>query len=143
MLLCLCSIEGCDGGVYVCAVEPCYPAAEVLKPGDVITHFNGHNIADDGTFTFTWGGPSGTEGSNAAKAVSNSSCTSKCVSNNNNASGTECLHTLCGPAPVHKPAVATGSVRGKGQQSVQMDFRHLVSMHYEGDECTVSECCMA
>ncbi|KAL6756125.1 hypothetical protein V8C86DRAFT_116654 [Haematococcus lacustris] len=39
-------------GVFITSLEPTYYAAQVLRPGDVITHFNGHSIADDGTFLF-------------------------------------------------------------------------------------------
>lgn len=28
------------------------PPTQVLKEGDVLTHFNGHSVADDGTFLF-------------------------------------------------------------------------------------------
>lgn len=39
-------------GVFVTKTEPLYHAAEVLFPGDVITHINGVELADDGTFLF-------------------------------------------------------------------------------------------
>jgi hypothetical protein len=39
-------------GVFIAKVEPLFDAFKVLQPGDVLTHFNGVEIADDGTFLF-------------------------------------------------------------------------------------------
>ena len=39
-------------GVYISKVEPMFDASRVLQSGDVLTHFNGVEIADDGTFLF-------------------------------------------------------------------------------------------
>jgi hypothetical protein len=39
-------------GVYVSRTEPTAHAARVLRRGDVLTHFGGRPIADDGTFLF-------------------------------------------------------------------------------------------
>eukprot|EP00877_Chromochloris_zofingiensis_P007489 jgi/Chrzof1/2994/Cz12g07110.t1 len=39
-------------GVYVTKTEPLFDAAHQLQPGDVLTHFDGVEIADDGTFLF-------------------------------------------------------------------------------------------
>jgi hypothetical protein len=139
--------------VYVCAVEPCYPAAKVLKPGDVITHFNGHAIADDGTFMFTYGGadPAAQNGAAASSPGPDGPATQpthapqpKCAGSPSSATaaGNAGLHTLCSPVSTTsppQPAASSSPVKPpKGQQSVRMDFRHLVSMHYDGDECTVS-----
>eukprot|EP00879_Flechtneria_rotunda_P006596 GHRR01006931.1.p1 GENE.GHRR01006931.1~~GHRR01006931.1.p1 ORF type:complete len:409 (+),score=114.47 GHRR01006931.1:1331-2557(+) len=39
-------------GVYITKTEPMYDASSKLRAGDVLTHFNGVEIADDGTFLF-------------------------------------------------------------------------------------------
>lgn len=38
--------------MYVTKTEPLFHASKVLQEGDVITHFDGHQLADDGTFAF-------------------------------------------------------------------------------------------
>eukprot|EP00882_Tetradesmus_deserticola_P018709 GHRQ01020094.1.p1 GENE.GHRQ01020094.1~~GHRQ01020094.1.p1 ORF type:complete len:426 (+),score=236.79 GHRQ01020094.1:1316-2593(+) len=39
-------------GVYITKTEPLFDASRQLMAGDVLTHFNGVEIADDGTFLF-------------------------------------------------------------------------------------------
>ncbi|PNW86569.1 hypothetical protein CHLRE_02g092000v5 [Chlamydomonas reinhardtii] len=39
-------------GVYITSTDPCYNASKELRVGDVLTHVQGHSIADDGTFLF-------------------------------------------------------------------------------------------
>jgi hypothetical protein len=39
-------------GVYITKTEPMFDSARQLQAGDVLTHFNDVEIADDGTFLF-------------------------------------------------------------------------------------------
>ncbi len=189
---------------------------QVLRPGDVLTHFNGHTIADDGTFLFEphhqsrytqpyhsatdtptklitspHNTPPHTDNTEPTTEVHSLACSpvhSSTVADNsshtltgNNAHGAAAPaigHTQAGhvgqaaqgveynkgltlvlpPAspvgtppsphmralqaissPLHTPLSPGGLfASGLRQQTARIDFRHLMSMAFNGDECTVS-----
>ncbi|GFH22171.1 PDZ_3 domain-containing protein [Haematococcus lacustris] len=179
-------------GVFITSLEPTYYAAQVLRPGDVITHFNGHTIADDGTFLFehaqhvhpalsnrgsltttmlpalslsalpdsvdTLSEDAPSAPSDMAVSLTldrpraqpflTASATSLGQSSpfSTNASPAAALtaksHPFAAPAqqnmPAEVPAVVMGAGTLSGQQHpARIDFRHLTSMHFDGDVCTL------
>ncbi|KAJ9533561.1 hypothetical protein QJQ45_026621 [Haematococcus lacustris] len=165
---------------------------QVLRPGDVITHFNGHSIADDGTFLFehaqhvhpalsnrgsltttmlpalslsalpdsvdTLSKDAPSAPSDMAVSLTldrpraqpslTASATSLGRSSpfSTNASPAAALtaksHPFAAPAqqnmPAEVPAVVMGAGTLSGQQHpARIDFRHLTSMHFDGDVCTL------
>ncbi|GFH13342.1 PDZ_3 domain-containing protein [Haematococcus lacustris] len=179
-------------GVFITSVEPTYYAAQVLRPGDVITHFNGHSIADDGTFLFEHAqhvhpalsnrgsltttmlpalslsalpdsvdtlskdAPSApfdmavsltldrprAQPSLTAPATSLGQSSPFSTNASPAAALTAKSHPFAAPAqqnmPAEVPAVVMGAGTLSGQQHpARIDFRHLTSMHFDGDVCTL------
>ncbi|KAJ9533519.1 hypothetical protein QJQ45_026587 [Haematococcus lacustris] len=179
-------------GVFITSVEPTYYAAQVLRPGDVITHFNGHSIADDGTFLFEHAqhvhpalsnrgsltttmlpalslsalpdsidtlskdAPSApsdmavsltldrprAQPSLPASAASLGQSSPFSTNASPAAALTAKSHPFAAPAqqnmPAEVPAVVMGAGTLSGQQHpARIDFRHLTSMHFDGDVCTL------
>jgi hypothetical protein len=170
---------------------------QALKPGDVITSFNGHPVADDGTFLFephhahnprnvghtgalalgsspsinsncSSGGAMALEPADSMRqgqliAATCSNCGGPTASSDEPCSVDDArqnCHETSGPqpcaaassavvvrAPSAVPAVLPSAPNGTmvalgpgGEAHTaasRIDFRHLVAMHYEGDQCQV------